>query len=217
MLIYAHRGASQTFAENTLGAFAEAMRLGVHGVELDLHATLDCVPVVIHDDSLNRTAGIDRSVTGMPFAELRQIAPSVPAFAEVLDLVGATLHFDLEVKQPGIEQIVLEALAQHPGARWSISSFDWTVLDAFRALDARADLWLLSQFMSPELVDRAKALEAAAAALYAPSISQAVVARVHDAGMKLMAWTVNDPGRAEQLQSWGLDMLCTDAPHLFAG
>jgi glycerophosphoryl diester phosphodiesterase len=37
----------------------------------------------------------------------------------------------------------------------------------------------------------------------------------HDAGLKVMAWTVNDIDRARQLDAWGLDMLCTDAPHLF--
>ena len=41
MQIYAHRGASQTHSENTIGAFAEALRLGVDGIELDIHATSD--------------------------------------------------------------------------------------------------------------------------------------------------------------------------------
>jgi glycerophosphoryl diester phosphodiesterase len=215
MLIYAHRGASQTHSENTLEAFAEAVRLGVAGVELDLHATQDGVPVVIHDASLARTAGIDANVPETPFGRLREVALSVPRFSEVLDMVGDALHFDLEVKQKGIEPLVLETLDQYPSARWSISSFDWTVLDSFRELDEQADLWLLSPAFGQDLVDRARSLRASAAALYAPSITQQVIESAHDAGLRVMAWTVNDPDRARQLEGWGLDMLCTDAPHLY--
>jgi glycerophosphoryl diester phosphodiesterase len=215
MLIYAHRGASQTHSENTLEAFAEAVRLGVAGVELDLHATQDGVPVVIHDASLARTAGIDANVPEIPFGRLREVALSVPRFTEVLDMVGDALHFDLEVKQKGIEPLVLETLDQYPSARWSISSFDWTVLDSFRELNEQADLWLLSAAFGQDLVDRARSLRASAAALYAPSITQQVIESAHDAGLRVMAWTVNDPDRARQLEGWGLDMLCTDAPHLY--
>jgi glycerophosphoryl diester phosphodiesterase len=217
VLIYAHRGASQSFPENSLEAFAEAVRLGIPGAELDLHATSDGVPVVIHDASLNRTAGIDADVAKIPFSRLRELAPFVPRFAEVLDLVGDTLHFDLEVKQPGIEAIVLETLANYPKARWSISSFDWTILDVFREHDRLADLWLLSQAMSQDLIDRAREIGGSAAALFAPLITKAVIQSAHDAGLKVMAWTVNDPARARELVRLGLDMLCTDAPHLFAG
>jgi glycerophosphoryl diester phosphodiesterase len=217
MLIYAHRGASQTHSENTLEAFAEAVRLGVAGVELDLHATQDGVPVVIHDASLARTAGIDVNVPEIQFGLLREVALSVPRFTEVLDMVGDALHFDLEVKQKGIEPLVLETLDQYPSARWSISSFDWTVLDSFRELNEQADLWLLSAAFGQDLVDRARSLRASAAALYAPSITQQVIESAHDAGLRVMAWTVNDPDRARQLEGWGLDMLCTDAPHLFVG
>ncbi len=55
MKIYAHRGYSAAFPENTLAAFQGALDLGVYGVELDIHASADGVPVVIHDEDLART------------------------------------------------------------------------------------------------------------------------------------------------------------------
>ena len=79
MQIYAHRGASQTHSENTIGAFAEAVRLGVHGIELDIHATSDGIPVVIHDSSLSRTMAKEAEVTDLTFEHLRSMAPTVPA------------------------------------------------------------------------------------------------------------------------------------------
>ena len=95
MQIYAHRGASQTHSENTIGAFAEALRLGVDGIELDIHATSDDIPVVIHDSSLSRTLGKEAHVTELPFEYLRSIAPMVPTFAEVLGprRVGSSLRY----------------------------------------------------------------------------------------------------------------------------
>ncbi|HET7056769.1 MAG TPA: glycerophosphodiester phosphodiesterase [Thermomicrobiales bacterium] len=217
MQIYAHRGASRTHAENTIGAFAEAVRLGVDGIELDIHATSDGVPVVIHDSSLGRTAGADFEIPDLTLDRLRSIAPTIPTFAEVLDLVGSALHFDIEVKPAGIEEPVLELLGRYPQIRWSISCFDWTVLERFRELDESCDLWLLSSQMSNELVETASRLNATAAALDAPAIKEQTIKIAHDAALKVMAWTVNDVDRARQLEAWGLDMLCTDAPHLFVG
>jgi len=214
--IYAHRGASQTHSENTIGAFAEAVRLGVDGIELDIHATSDGVPVVIHDSSLARTLAKEAQVTELTFEHLRSIAPTVPTFAEVLDLVRSALHFDIEVKQAGIEREVLDLLASYPDSRWSISCFDWGVLEQFRKLHAGCDLWLLSPLFTDELVENASRLKATAAALYDPSITEQTVQAAHSAGLKVMAWTVNDVDRARELEKWGVEMLCTDAPHLFA-
>jgi glycerophosphoryl diester phosphodiesterase len=213
--IYAHRGASQTHSENTIGAFAEAVRLGADGIELDIHATADGVPVVIHDSSLARTLGTEARVTEVTFEHLRSIAPTVPSFAEVLELVGSAPHIDIEVKQDGIERVVLDLLASYPNVRWSISCFDWQVLEQFRELDDDCDLWLLSSLFTEELVKKAWRLRATAAALLDPSITEEAIGIAHSAGLKVMAWTVNDVDRAQELEQWGLDMLCTDAPHLF--
>ena len=215
MQIYAHRGASQTHSENTIGAFAEAVRLGVDGVELDIHATSDGIPVVIHDSSLSRTSGTDLDVPDLSLERLRAVAPTVPTFAEVLDIVGSAVHFDIEVKQAGIEREVLGLLGHYPDSRWSISCFDWTVLEQFRALHEECDLWLLSPLFTDDLLQTAARLGATAAALYAPAIERQTVDAAHAAGLKVMAWTVNDVARAEELEDWGLDMLCSDAPHLF--
>jgi glycerophosphoryl diester phosphodiesterase len=143
------------------------------------------------------------------------LAPSVPTFAEVLGLVGSQVHLDIEVKQVGVEGAVLDVLARYPDARWSVSSFDWDVLAQFRALDPESDLWLLGSLQSDELLGTALRLRATAAALAQTAIVEETITRAHAAGLKVMAWTVNDVDRARQLSGWGLDMLCTDVPHLF--
>jgi glycerophosphoryl diester phosphodiesterase len=215
--IYGHRGAPQIFPENTLEAFAEAVRLGVDGIELDIHATSDGTPVINHDPSLSRTARSSSLIADLSLTELRSIAPTVPTFAEVLEMVGAAVHFDVEVKRPGAEQSVLDVLAQYHDVRWSISCFDWSVLEQFRALDPECDLWLLGYLLNDELLGTARHLGATAAAIDAPAITEDTISQAHDAGLRVMAWTVNDVERARQLSEWGLDMLCSDAPQLFVG
>ena len=53
--IYAHRGFSHRYPENTLLAFEQAALAGADGVEFDIHAAADGVPVVVHDLPLGRT------------------------------------------------------------------------------------------------------------------------------------------------------------------
>ncbi len=53
--IYAHRGSSGTHPENTLPAFAEAVRVGADGIELDVHLSKDGYLIVMHDEEVDRT------------------------------------------------------------------------------------------------------------------------------------------------------------------
>lgn len=217
MKIYGHRGSSATHPENTLDAFAEAIRLGADGVELDVHASSDGIPVVVHDRSLSRTTGVDLEVDKVRFADIRQMAPDLPTLAEVFDRVGDALHFDLEVKQSRIEQAVLDLIVSFPDLRWSVSSFDWDVIRAFRALAPEADLWLLGLAWDDAMAATASETGASAVALHNPAVTSETVRTAHDRGLKVMVWTVNDVERGRELANWGVDMICTDAPGEFTG
>lgn len=72
-LVIAHRGGSGIFPENTLAAFLGAVELGVDALELDIHRTADGVPVVIHDETVDRTTDGSGRVDGLTLAELRQL------------------------------------------------------------------------------------------------------------------------------------------------
>jgi glycerophosphoryl diester phosphodiesterase len=215
--IYGHRGASRTHPENTLPAFAEAVRLGADGVELDIHCTADGVPVIIHDRSLKRTAGLDRNVDELGLKDLREIAPQIPTLDEVFELVGDRLHFDLEVKQAGIVPQMLEVIDRHPGLRWAVSSFDWDVIRGFRSLRPEADLWLLGMALDDAMLTAAREVGASTLALYDPSVIADTVPLARAAGYEVMVWTVNDVARGAKLQGWGVSAICTDTPADFIG
>ena len=72
-LIIAHRGASALAPENTLTSFQKAVDDGAEGIEFDVQLTKDGVPVVVHDENLNRLGGIENFVSALTFEELGKI------------------------------------------------------------------------------------------------------------------------------------------------
>lgn len=215
MLIYAHRGASGRLPENTLRAFRAAINDGADGVELDLHATADGVPVVIHDRDLARTTSGAGNVDALTLAELRSFdagGEPVPTFAEVLDLLAGRLRLDIEIKQAGIERQTLEVLARYPHAAWAISSFDWGILHAVRRLSARAELWPLAVAVDEPLLAAAEALASPNVALAADAFNAASATQLREAGLGVVVWTVNDPNEARAMRDLGARALCTDEP-----
>jgi glycerophosphoryl diester phosphodiesterase len=216
-LVYAHRGASAAHPENTLLAFTCALAMGVAGIELDLHGSLDGVPVVIHDGDLARTTNGTGAVADTPLTTLRSLdagrGDRIPTLGEVLALAGDRVHLDIEVKAPGIEHAVLAALADAPRARWAISSFDWDILCAFRRLSP-AELWPLAEEWSADLVAVAHELDSAAVALFAGAYDETSATALAAAGLKVMVWTVNDVAEAKRVRRLGAFALCSDVPDL---
>lgn len=214
--VYAHRGYSGDYPENTLLAFSKAIDWGAAGIELDVHVSSDRVPVVIHDRDLARTTTGIGNVDETPLRTLQTLdagsGQSIPRLTDVLALAGNQLHLDIEVKGRGIEAEVLSVLSRHPGARWAISSFDWDTLRRFRALDETAELWPLAETAGAPLLAVSAELGSPAVALYHASYSQESARALRQAGLHAMVWTVNDPAEARRVSDLGAFALCTDDP-----
>lgn len=217
MLILGHRGASKAHPENTLQAFAAAYEGGAQGLEFDVRADVNGVPVLSHDRSLERRAGDRRNVDELTVEELKSFDVGngyrIPTLAETLELCGGRGFLDIEVKQAGIEQAVLDELAGYRGA-WAISSFDWSSLAAFRKLDPNVELWLLAMQFNDALFDTARQIAARGVAMHHSQLNEASVSSTRQRGLGVLAWTVNDAGEAQRLADLGIDALCTDVPEL---
>jgi len=72
-IIFAHRGASGAYPENTLPSFQAAVKIGAHVLETDTRITKDGIPVLAHDESLLRTTGVDAHVEDLTLKELQDI------------------------------------------------------------------------------------------------------------------------------------------------
>lgn len=215
MKIYAHRGVSAHFPENTLAAFRAALDAGVDGIELDVHRSADGVPVVIHDDRLERTTSGMGSVADFDLASLKTLdagqGERIPTLEEVVELVDGRLHFDIEIKGAGCERSVLDVLDRHPRTRAAISSFDWNILTTIRSL-SRIELWILTPVVNDEAIAAAERLAATSLAVFHRSIDEAAMARAREANLAIMAWTVNELEEAERLRDLGVIAICSDDP-----
>ncbi len=113
---YAHRGLwSKKFAENSLSAFAAAVKAGV-GIELDVQLSKDGEVVVFHDDHLKRVTGVDARVREKTVKELASLSLSetedgVPTLKEVLELVGGRVPLLIELKSEYQRTLLCEKTA----------------------------------------------------------------------------------------------------------
>ncbi|WP_380167003.1 glycerophosphodiester phosphodiesterase [Jannaschia sp. R86511] len=233
--VVAHRGYSSVAPENTLTAIEQGVRSGAEYVEIDAHTTADGVPVLMHDQTVDRTtdgtgdvavlateylAGLD---AGSWFAPAFAGEP-VPTLAQALDAVrgsGATLL--LEVKGPETAAQV-EAMLDLVRERDMVEevllqSFDTDVLTYARAADDDIALGLLRGSLDADPVAVARRYDVVA---YNPSAGALAarpdaVAALNGAGVAVMPYTVNAPAQWDALVGLGVDGIITDRPGALVG
>lgn len=207
--LIAHRGASRERRENTLAAFTRALELGAAGIELDVHASADG-HVVVHHDAMLRSG---RRIVQNSLHDLRTEplpdGSTLPTLDEVLTLVGAAATVYVEIKAPQIEQAVADVLARHP-TRTEVHSFDHRIVHRYREIDPARRTGALSSSYPIDPVQPLLAARAETLWQYCELIDEALVSIVHEAGARLIAWTVNSEHVAERLATIGVDGLCGD-------
>lgn len=137
---YAHRGLhskEKGIPENSLAGFRLAVERG-YGAELDVHLSKDGRLVVMHDDSLKRTAGVDRQVLDCTAEELRKLRlegtqEPIPFLEEVLPVFEGKAPLVVEIKaQNGNHKILTEKvcklLDEFPNLQYCMESFDPRVI-----------------------------------------------------------------------------------------
>lgn len=216
--IYGHRGAPAEYPENTLAGFQRAIGLGAYGIELDVHLSKDGVAVVCHDETLDRTTNARGPISDYTASELREVDAGdgeyVPTLLEVLELVGDSLHVDIEVKANAAGEAVLEDVQKVEGLRWLVSSFDWNVLRYVREQDAGADLWVLTMGATENAIEIYNELDAKALAIWQRAMDEDIATFLSERSIPWWPWTVNDPEQARQMFEWGAIGVCTDNPSM---
>jgi glycerophosphoryl diester phosphodiesterase len=232
----AHRGAGKLAPENTLAAFRLGAHHGYRAFECDVKLSSDDVPFLLHDATLDRTTSAQGVAGERCWAELSQLdagswhsrlyagepLPSLQAVAAFIQRNGFAL--DLEIKPtPGLEAHTGAVVASEVARLWHgqpqvplLSSFQPDALRA--ALDSVPELprALLLDTLPADAVDRALALRCVALITNHQLMYADLVASIHAAGLRAMVYTVNESQRAQQLRSWGIDGLVTDAVDRFS-
>lgn len=217
-----HRGAKREHPENTIAAFRTAFARGADAIELDVHGTRDGTLVVHHDPTLGFDFG---DSAGRAIAELdwrtvanasTSAAKRIPALSDVFGVVPAGGTVYVEIKGNGIESLVRDVVGTAK-ARCAVHSFDHDAIRLMRELAPQIPRGILYD-QKPTDVDAD--MRSTAARDVWPNwklIDRALVERVHAAGGRVIAWTVNDPAAAKVLAALGVDGLCTDDVRLLDG
>jgi len=229
--IVAHRGASERAPENTLAAIAKAAELGARAVEFDVTVSADGVPVLMHDDVLNRCTDGSGPVILKTLDELQMLdagswfSPAfagerIPTLEQALGLAAdCDLMVNLELKPTlGWEgptvQAVVETLQKFDRADMAllVSSFNGLALERFATQLPNVDLGWLTEAVPQDWRDHMTRYGSVCLHCYEPFVTAQLVRDVHADGYRLHVFTINDPAKARELFSWGVDAVFTDRP-----
>lgn len=211
----AHRGDWRAASENSLAAMAAALALPrCDGLEFDVRASGDGVPVLLHDASLRRVQGLDLDVTSLTATELAGYG--IPTLEAVLAAAGPRPFLDVELKgEPGPAVVrVLEA-ARGPGlARAVVSSFEPPTLAWLGRQRPAWSRWLNAMDLSPLTVALATDAGCSGVSVDWSSIDGDGLARARSAALEVAAWTVRDLATYERLARLGVVAICAEAEAL---
>lgn len=218
--VWAHRGASAAARENTVEAFAAAVRMGADGVELDVRRTADGA-IAVHHDALLADG---RTVADVAAADL---PPGVPLLDAAFEACG-DLVVNVELKNlPGepdhdpderlAEQVARWVAAEGVQARVLVSSFNLAAVDRCLAVDASVPTAFLAvvapgRDFAGRLVHQARRHGHRALHPHHSGVTPYLVEQCAAAGLACNTWTVDDPGRMLELAALGVDAIVTNVP-----
>lgn len=222
--IWAHRGASAVAPENTMAAFIAAEAAGADGIELDVHLSRDGVPVVIHDDTVDRTTDGRGRVARMTKGELRRLdagswfdpafaGEALPTLEEVFAWADNRLRLNVEIKAVAAGLAVIELLQTYPQVRVLLSSFDHSLLERLRLLNPDLPLgFLIDSRFWRRAVQRAVETRAESVHPRFDLLSHPLLAACQRHGLAVHCWTVDRPDLCSSLRRRGVAGVFTNDP-----
>nr|WP_255779038.1 glycerophosphodiester phosphodiesterase [Mycetohabitans sp. B8] len=228
--VVAHRGGGTLAPENTLAAIRVGAKLGLKMVEFDAKLSADEVVFLLHDDTVNRTsdgrgaaarkqyAAIARLDAGSWFdgrfsGEWMPTLQQASEYCRELDLA-----VNVEIKPcPGREALTGRIVAGEVARWWEgatspvlLSSFSLEALRSARGAAAHLPRGWLVDAVPADWREHARALGCVSLHVSHRQLTAARVVQINEAGLRVLAYTVNTPERARELVEWGIDTICTD-------
>jgi glycerophosphoryl diester phosphodiesterase len=225
--VTAHRGSSRDAPENTLAALRKAIEQGADYAEIDVHLTADGVPVVLHDEDLQRLAGVPRRPGELTLAELQRIdvgsrfspafaGETVPTLAAAIDTARRRIRLNIELK-PTDRGRAREALATAVAdlvrsrdfeAECFVTSLDHEAVAAARRRNPR----LRTGAIVSAAVGDISRLPVDVLSVRTGLVTDRLLGHAHAAGKEVHAWTIDDPKAMGELIDQGVDGLITNDP-----
>lgn len=223
--IFAHRGYSSKYTENTLQAFKACLGLDIYGIELDVQLSKDGHPIIFHDENIKRLTGKDALLKDLTLEDLQSLrfkdGQTFPTLDQYLDLVeNSKLITNVELKTnkfsyPGIEKLVYKKFNDRGMTdRLMVSSFNHESLVKFKKIDP--DIALAALFSKLKKVDISM-LDKNDIKIYHPNhkyLSFEDIKALKKKGIRINLWTVNDSFNAIKNVLYGVDGIITNYPEM---
>jgi len=227
----AHRGVSGIESENTNPAFVAAGNRSYYGIECDVHVTKDGKFPIIHDDSTGRVSDVDLSVENSTLAELKtvklhdrqrmgkisdiqRVDHVIPELKEYISICKkyrkvAVLELKNEMPESDIANIVKEIKELGYFENVIFISFASENMLALRRIDPTAKAQFLASKYDNDMVNWLieNRLDFD---LHYKNVTKYLVDTLHENGLELNCWTVDDPDEAKKLIDWGVDYITTN-------
>ena len=213
-----HRGAAGHEPENTLLSLNKAVELGCDMTEIDVHVCASGEVVVIHDEEVYRTTNGTGFVSQMSLDALKALdagkGETIPTLEEVLSALKGSIQLNIELKGEGTP-VPVHKIVENSG--WSpdelvLTSFNWNLLDEYRALDPEARLGPLAHVNAFHAARYASKIDAYCVNPLHHLCRKTFVTKTHKKDLKIFPWTVNEPDDIEKMKDVGVDGIISDFP-----
>jgi glycerophosphoryl diester phosphodiesterase len=230
--VVAHRGFQNSFPQNTMLAFASCIRRGATALECDVQITLDGVPVVFHDDTVNALTDGSGTISSLTLAQVQSLTIDevagtafsncrIPTFAELLRYCkGAGLRIFPEIKkyraQSDISLMIDDVINANMEGQAYFSSFSYSDVVYFRTLNSQIVCGLLGSSTNPTIYEaNINDLSALGNSIiiwnYPALLTQPnIVLYARSMGVDVAAWTVDDNTAAKDVMRVGVTKIITN-------
>lgn len=221
-LVIGHRGAKGHVAENTLASVKKALALGVDGVEIDVFRCASGELVVFHDKTFDKLTDASGYIEETNLDSINKITvlgqEPIPTLEEVLDQIAGKVVLNIELKGSQTAVPTAELLTPYflsgkllPKDVF-ISSFDWEELALFYKVNKEVPIAILTEDDPVDAIEVARKLKAFAINPKYSSLTEKNVKKIHEEGLKIYTWTVNEAQEIERMKTLGVDAIITDFP-----
>jgi glycerophosphoryl diester phosphodiesterase len=198
---FAHRGASEYAPENTMMSFSLGMFQGANGIETDVQMTKDGVPVLFHDDSLERVTGQQGSIGDYTYEQLRQFDVKKGELTDkILKLEDFLIHFGfrditfaIELKTADAAEATVALIRKYAmEKKVTVTSFKYDAILKVRAVAPELKTGLLTSRVDDTLLERMRLDGIDELCPKADLVTAEAVTRWHTMGFHVRAWGVKN-------------------------
>jgi glycerophosphoryl diester phosphodiesterase len=230
VLVIGHACAAGEAPANTLAGVRSCLDCRAEAMEIDVQLCADGIPVLMHDDTVDRTTNLSGPVSEKTLEELQSAdaggGEPVPTLDQVLALVSGRLTVMCELKAtPGAPEqdqacvdAVVEVIRKHKAEPWTaIQSFNPEMVERARNTEPRISAAIITGPIAGEQIDRLLGglmkRNAQAISVRHDAVDRALMEKAKRRQVSVWTWTADSPDDWARVVEAGVDGIITNVPH----